>query len=160
MKSAYFYPTLDCLSTEMFQNLTSKDLNVLNQLFILFRIARRGLTTKHLYIQPSEKYLQSKTHHSIEGISRSISRLVELGIIRRTRRRMRYGRWQTNLYHLGLDILEKVPWLRKYVEKIRSSPFDQKVKLEDKTSLLSDGETEDRISFQEWKRLSGWKGFG
>ena len=154
MSQHHFYPTLDCLSTEMFQSVTAKDLKVLNQLFILFRIAKRDLTLKYLYIQPSEIYIRSKTGFSIGGISRSITRLTKAGIIRTTHRRMRYGKWQTNLYHLGDMILNMVPWMRKYLNKKASEPFDRIVKLEDKEPLKKDPEDEEYISYSEYLRVS------
>lgn len=154
MKQYHFYPTLDCLSTEMFQSITSKDIKVLNQLFILFRIAKRDLTLKHLYIQPSEIYLRAKTGFSIGGISRSITRLTNLGIIRTTHRRMKWGKWQTNIYHLGDLILKMVPWMRKFLNNKPPSPFDHTVKLDNKTSLKNDSADEEYISYSEWKRLT------
>ena len=157
MNRIYYYPTLDVLSSEIIQQLTGKDIKVLHQMFILFRMASRNLTIKHVYIQPSEIYLRSKTGYSICGISRSISKLTQLGIIRTTHRRMRWGRWQTNLYHLGEMILAKVPWLRKALKKLSSSPFDQNSKLDELKSLTGFPIQEELLSFKEWCRLSGWK---
>lgn len=153
MTYQYFYPTIDCLSSEMLQKCSSKDIKVLNQLFIIFRIAKKSLTLKHLYIQPSEIYIKSKTGYAIESISRSISKLTQLGIIRTTHRRQRLGKWQTNLYHLGDEILNKVPWLRKSLEKLRHQPIDQNVKLEHTNALKNDQTDEELLSYSQWKRL-------
>lgn len=158
MKTAYFYPTIDCLSSEMLQSVTAKDIKVLNQLFILFRITQRNLTIQHAYIQPSERWIRSKTGYSISGISRSITRLTNLGIIKRTHRRKRHGKWQTNLYHLGDQILSMVPWLRKFLKKKGPEPFDQKVKLGDINSLNDGSDNDDLISYHDWKLSLGWKG--
>lgn len=158
MKTQYYYPTLDCLSSDLFQKLTSKDLRVLNQLFMLFRVAKKDITVKHAYIQPSELWIKSKTGHSISGISRTITRLTQLNIIRCTHRRKKWGKWQTNLYHLGDVVLQVVPWLRKHLKKKESSPFDQKSKLDDINSPNELSDTQCLISFSEWKALSGWKG--
>jgi len=144
----------------MLQNVTSKDLKVLNQLFILFRIAKKDLTIKHLYIQPSELYLKKKTGFSIGGISRSITKLTNLGIIRTTHRRKKWGNWQTNLYHLGDKILQMVPWMRKFLNKKSSSPFDQTVKLDDKTSLKKEPEDTEYISYSEYLRQIAETGDG
>lgn len=160
MKHPYFYPTLDCLSSDMLQNVTGKDIKVLNQLFILFRIAKKDLTIKYLYIQPSELYIKSKTGYSVCGISRSITKLTAAGLIQTTHRRMKFGKWQTNIYHLGEKILAMVPWMRKYLNKKAPSPFDQTSKLDEQTSLLKGTDTEELMSFSEWKRQTGYKDSG
>lgn len=154
MNTYHFYPTLDCLSTKMFQSVTAKDLKVLNQLFILFRIAKRDLTLKYLYIQPSEIYIKSKTGFSIGGISRSITKLTKAGIIRTTHRRMKRGKWQTNIYHLGNMILNMVPWMRKFLNKKGTEPFDQAGKLDDKESLKKVTADDEYISYSEYLRLT------
>lgn len=160
MVSTYYYPTIDCVSREILQNLTAKDIKVLNELYILFRLALKKMTAGHAYIQPSELYIRSKTGYSVCGISRSITRLTNLGLIKTTHRRMRWGKWQTNLYKLGDHVLNKVPWLRNLLKKKESSPFAQNSKLDDKNILKTDSEGDPDISFREWKRISGFKGFG
>lgn len=153
MKYAYYYPVIDSLSTEIIQKLTGKDLKVLNILFMLFRIASKNLTLTHAYIQPSELYIKSKTKYSVCGISRTISKLTKLSIITTTHRRKRCGEWQTNIYHLGETMLQKVPWIRKALNKLQSSPFDQKSKLGHQKALKNEPEPEELISYAEWKRL-------
>jgi DNA-binding transcriptional ArsR family regulator len=81
-----------------YQQLDGYDAKILEEINYLSGLQRKKSPTGARYCTPSEEYLSQKLGIRREAVSRHISKLSNLGILRVTHRHKRNGQWQTNLY--------------------------------------------------------------
>ncbi len=88
--------------------LNSREINILkNLLFIMQQSAKKGHGRDYA-CQASEKWLAKRCKTSIWQISRSIQKMVRLGIISAKQQITKYGQFKTNLYGLGKVLIEHI----------------------------------------------------
>lgn len=111
------------LSREELIGLTASEIYVLDEILRMLRVARKPKHGSKNYSVQSERYMAGKLNLCRVTVSRAVSRLYNLKLIDRLRRRKVDGRWRTNLYRLP-----KTLWLRKQIaENMKVHPVPHRV---------------------------------
>lgn len=84
----------------IWNQLSSLDVRILDELAYLSRLQAQKSTTGARYCVPGRRWLAERLGCSVETISEHTSRLADLGLIRKLQRRPLDGKFQTNLYRL------------------------------------------------------------
>lgn len=107
--------------------LSGVDFRVLDEITYLIRCRLKKDRRAAQYCAPGRAYLAGKIKVSIRTISRSLTKLHRLGIIKRVQRRRKDGVWQTNLYtvrKMGRWIFGRLhAWFRDHVYKHTGVPL-------------------------------------
>ena len=93
---------------DMWNQLNSKDIRLLDELAFLSRCTARNSPTKAHYCVPGRTYLAQRLHCSTTTISRRTSHLQSLGLIAKRQRRQVLKQWQTCIYRLVTPIAWKI----------------------------------------------------
>ncbi len=127
------------LPKEIVSQLSGNCQYVLSILFQLCKTTAKRSPSGAWYCFPSEAWLAYRTGRSRVQISRSIQALKGLGMIDVTHRRKVCGKWKTNLYRLGKQLmffLNKVKSLKNrlsyrvtsMIHKVTNTMLDKKIK--------------------------------
>lgn len=107
---------LNQIPKEIAIQLNGTDCKILEIIEHMCRIQSKKSPSKAWYCYPSEEWIANKLGRTRETISRSIQKLSKLDLIYVTHRRKFQGRWQTNLYRLGVELLKI---LHRYKEAVK-----------------------------------------
>jgi len=97
---------LDRLPEQVKKELTPINIIVFNMLHDMMRNQNKKSQGHNAYCFPGEKWIGKRVNRCPVTISKTISKLKTLGLLWVTYRRKVRGRWQTNLYRLGHELIK------------------------------------------------------
>ena len=114
------------LPYEIRTKMNSTDLYILDKLMSMYRSQAKKSRSRAGYAYPGERWLGEITGRCRETISRSVTKMENMGLISITHRRRRNGYWQTNLYQIGAKLLEIIGYsayiVRGLINRVTSKP--------------------------------------
>lgn len=134
---------INLIPSSLLISLSGREVNILKKIFYIMQTHRKQSYGHTYQCQCSERWLAEQCHTTIWQISRSIQKLVRLGILKVRQRRSEGGEWLTNLYMLGKEF-----W-NHCVRILTSRKRRKNNRLQESANISSFRETETQVSRQE-----------